>query len=89
MAMYGMDIEQVRQLATLFGQKADDIQQIIQTVSSRLSSTNWVGPDADQFENDWNSTLVPDLRRVEQSLRDAQQKANKNASDQSSTSASL
>ncbi len=89
MAMIGMDVEQVRQLATLFGAKADAINDIITEIGNRLNSTEWKGQDADQFKNDWNSNLTTQLRNVEQALRDAQQKANKNASDQDSTSASL
>lgn len=89
MAMIGMDVEQVRQLATLFGAKADAINDIITEIGNRLNSTEWKGQDADQFKNDWNSNLTTQLRNVVQALRDAQQKANKNASDQDSTSASL
>ena len=89
MAMIGMDIEQVRQLANLFGAKADAINDIITDINSRLGTTEWKGTDAEQFRNDWNSNLTTQVRNVAQALRDAQQKANKNASDQEQTSASL
>lgn len=89
MAMIGMDVEQVRQLATQFGAKADAINDIITDITNRLSSTEWKGTDSEQFRNDWNSNLTTQLRNVEQALRDAQQKATKNATDQEQTSSAL
>ncbi len=89
MAMIGMDVEAVRGLARTFEQKATAIDEIITTINSQLSSVEWKGNDAEQFRNDWNTTLTTQLRNVAQALRDAQQKANKNAQDQETTSASL
>ena len=89
MAMIGMDVEAVRGLARSFEQKATAIDEIITTINSQLSSVEWKGNDAEQFRNDWNTTLTTQLRNVAQALRDAQQKANKNAQDQETTSASL
>lgn len=83
---YGMDIEQVRQLANQLGQKAQTIDEVISTITNQLGSTDWKGPDADQFRNDWNGTLTTQLRNVAQALRDAQQRANKNAQEQEQTS---
>lgn len=87
MAMYGMDIEQVRQLANQLGQKAEQIDHIIQDITSRLGSTDWKGPDAEQFRNDWQGTLSSQLRNVAQTLRDTQTRATQNASAQEQTSA--
>lgn len=87
MALYGMDIEQVRQLASQLGQKAEQIDQIIQEVSNRLGGTDWKGPDADKFRNDWQGTLTSQLRNVAQALRDTQNRATQNASQQEQTSA--
>ncbi len=89
MAMIGMDVQQVRDLATQFGAKADAINDIITEITNRLNSTEWKGSDADQFKNDWNSNLTTQLRNVAQALRDAQQKANSNAQAQEDTSNSL
>lgn len=83
---YGMDIEQVRQLANQLGQKAQTIDEVISTITNQLGSTDWKGPDADQFRNDWNTTLSTQLRNVAQALRNAQQRANKNAQEQEQTS---
>ena len=87
MALYGMDVEQVRSLASLLTQKADSIEQVIQEITNRLAGTDWKGPDAEQFRNDWNSTLVPSLRRVKDTLTETSQRATRNAQDQEQASA--
>lgn len=86
MAVYGMDIEQVRSLAAQLGQKADQIDSLISEVTSKLGATNWTGPDANQFRSDWSGTLTTQLRTVAQTLRDTQQRATQNAAQQEQAS---
>ena len=86
MAVYGMDIEQVRSLAAQLGQKADQIDSLISEVTSKLGATDWTGPDANQFRSDWSGTLTTQLRSVAQTLRDTQQRATQNASQQEQAS---
>ena len=75
MAFLGMDVEQVQNLSRQLDQKATDITNMISTLNSTLQSTEWKGPDADQFRNDWNSTLSQKLRQVSESLKQASQSA--------------
>ena len=82
MAFLGMDVEQVQNLSRQLQQKASDIDNIITTLNSTMQSTEWKGQDADQFRNDWNSSLTQKLRQVSQSLKDASSKASKNAREQ-------
>jgi uncharacterized protein YukE len=86
--MFGMDIQQVRQLSTQLSQKASDIEQILSSLSSQLNSTQWEGPDANQFRNDWTGQHTTALRNVANALRDASAKATQNASQQEQTSGS-
>jgi hypothetical protein len=87
MAMFGMNIEQVRQLAQLLGQKAEMITgDIIPTITSQLSGTEWEGPDAAQFRSDWEGNLSSMLTQVAQQLVDTQTRANRNADEQDSAS---
>lgn len=88
MAIVGMDIQQVRQLSTQLSQKASDIEQILSSLSSQLGSTQWEGPDANQFRNDWSGQHTSALRNVANALRDAANKASQNASQQEQTSGS-
>lgn len=89
MAVWGLDVQQVRQLSQQLNTKAGDIQSILTTLTSVLSSTQWTGPDAEQFRNDWSGQHTAALKNVITALQDASQKASSNASAQESTSSSL
>lgn len=89
MAVWGLDVEQVRQLGSQLNNQAEQIQQIVSTLTNTLNNTQWTGPDAQQFHNEWTSQHVPALRNVVQALRDAGGKATANAAAQESASQSL
>lgn len=86
MSFLGMDTSAVRQLAAQMTQSASEIQQISQQLTVQLQNTQWVGPDRNQFENDWTGTHVQQLNIVMQALTDASQKANLNADQQDQAS---
>jgi hypothetical protein len=83
---HGMNVEQVKQLAQQLNQKGTQIDQILQEVNTALQNTSWVGPDAENFKNKWTSEGVRQLNAAKQILTDASQAANRNASEQDSTS---
>lgn len=65
----GMVVEDVEQLGNLLiHQVADQINQIVQQVNSKLHSTNWVGDDRMQFENDWQGQYMNQLNHVRDAL---------------------
>lgn len=86
MAVWGLDIQQVRQLSSQMRQQADNIQQTLTTLTGALNGTQWVGPDATQFRNEWSSTHTAALRNVINALQDASQKAARNADAQEQAS---
>jgi len=86
MAVWGLDVQQVRQLSSQLNQKASDIDSILSTLTNALSNTQWEGPDATQFRSDWSGQHTAALRQVGQALRDAANKASQNASAQEQTS---
>ena len=43
MAMYGMDVAEVRQLASLLQQSSADITSMISKLTGELGRTTWVG----------------------------------------------
>ncbi len=86
MAIWGLDIQQVRQLSTQLNQKATDIDSILTTLTNALNNTQWEGPDANQFRNDWSGQHTSSLRNVASALRDAAAKASQNAAAQEQTS---
>jgi ABC-type transporter Mla subunit MlaD len=89
MAVWGLDVQQVRQLSSQLNSKAGDIQGILTTLTSLLNSTQWTGPDAEQFRSDWSGSHTAALKKVVAALQDAAQKASSNASAQESTSSTL
>ncbi|MBB0990985.1 WXG100 family type VII secretion target [Dietzia sp. SLG510A3-30A2] len=88
----GLDPELVGQMATRFDSEAQNIQNLISQMNSVVSSNipaNWKGTDAQQFQGEWESTLVPQLRNVEQALRLASTTARRNIQAQQSTSSQV
>ncbi len=79
--------EEVEALAADFDHKAGDVETLITTVNSRLSSTTWVGNDRDAFEATWAGEMTNNLTQLANSLREAGQIANNNAQQQRTASA--
>lgn len=86
MAVWGQDIGEVRQLANQLTTKAEEIQGIMTQLNSRINQVHWTGPDADKFKSDWNGQHVSQLKTVISVLKDAGQRAQRNASEQEQTS---
>ncbi|SEQ81576.1 WXG100 family type VII secretion target [Arthrobacter sp. OV608] len=82
MAMWGLDVQQVRQLSSQLNQKAEEIQSILSTLTTSLDGTQWQGPDATAFRNEWAGAHSSSLRQVVQALQDASHKAATNATQQ-------
>ena len=86
MALYGQDIEQVKQLAAQLNSKAGDIQNVISQLTSAVNSVEWRGPDAERFKSDWQGQHVPQLKQIVSALETASQKARTNAAEQQQAS---
>ena len=82
----GMDIDAVRALATQMNNNADQIQNLMNTMTTQLQNTNWVGPDREKFLGDWQSTHVSQLNNVITGLQQASQDAQRNAGEQETAS---
>ncbi|HEU5332743.1 MAG TPA: WXG100 family type VII secretion target [Actinocrinis sp.] len=87
MGMYGMDIDAVRSFAKQLDSKADEIEQIINALTSGLGSVQWEGPDASGFRQDWETCHRSQLKNVADALRQTATTANNNATQQEQTSA--
>lgn len=70
MAVLGMDIEQVLQLATSMQNNAEQISQATSQLTGQIDSTQWMGQDQSTFRSDWDSTYRPQLNNVVQALQD-------------------
>ena len=87
MASVGADVEQLRALAQLFGDKATSLEDVVNSINGQLHSAGWVGEDADAFKSDWDSNLTALVRNVVQSLRACNTSLNQQADEQEKASA--
>jgi uncharacterized protein YukE len=60
----GMNIEEVRSTAGSMEQAAQRIGDVVSRLNAALASTEWKGPDADRFRQDWQSQHAPAIRRA-------------------------
>jgi len=86
-ASVGADVEQLRALAQLFGDKATSLEDVVNTINGQLHSAGWVGEDADAFKSDWDSNLTVLVRNVVDSLRERNTSLNQQADEQEKASA--
>ncbi|NQX16050.1 WXG100 family type VII secretion target [Rathayibacter sp. VKM Ac-2857] len=82
MAVWGLDVEQVRTLSTKLTTEASNIQSILNSLTTQLGNTEWTGPDATQFRGDWSGNHTASLRSVINALEEAGRKASDNATQQ-------
>lgn len=71
MTMFGANPEQLTALGRNLQRQIDSINGVLNTVTSALAGTTWVGPARDQFESDWNTTFRSALTRLNQAFEAA------------------
>lgn len=87
MALYGADVESLRQLAQTFNNKSQVLDNDVNlALKSLVSATDWQGSDGDKFKDDWDSVLAPQLRNAAQALAQAGWDLNRNADEQEQSS---
>ena len=88
MAFLGMAPEEVQNLGTLLSTTIPgEIDTIISKVSGQLGSTQWEGPDRQQFESEWTGEHVAQLNAVKTALESFGQHALTEAQQQTEASA--
>ena len=86
MAIWGADVAQLKTLGSKLQAGSQEIENQKSMLTKVLAATQWLGPDADKFRNEWNGEHMAALTRVSQALQQASQQANRNAADQESAS---
>lgn len=87
MALYGADVESLRQLAQTFNNKSQVLDNDVNlALKALVSATDWQGIDGDKFKDDWDSVLAPQLRNAAQALAQAGWDLNRNADEQEQAS---
>jgi uncharacterized protein YukE len=84
--MYGLDVQAVRTLGTQLSSEADQLEATVRKLTSALEQTQWVGPDATKFRNEWQSQHSVALRNVVEALRQTSTNAKQNADAQEQVS---
>ena len=82
----GMDIDAVKTLSGLMKTKGEEIRTVMNTLTTQLQNTQWVGADRERFLSDWQSQHVAALTRVAAGLDDASVLASQNATQQEQAS---
>lgn len=83
---YGMDIENVRTTGRTLQQTSDDINGVINCLNNLVNSTQWQGPDADRFKNEWWPKHRDQLKAVSTEVHGLGQSALNNADEQQDVS---
>ena len=85
-ATKGMNIEEVRRMSAQLRDAAEEISRIEQDLTSGLADVDWTGPDADRFRGQWQSEMVPALQQIMNSVNELGETAERDASEQETTS---
>lgn len=78
----GADVQELLQLATKLEHAAGGIAAARSVVSGRVSSAQWIGPDADRFRAQWSGELQGKLKSVSAALEEAGKTVRHNADQQ-------
>lgn len=84
--MYGANVEQLRQCAQQFDQQARAVDSMARWLQ-QIPLDGWKGPDARQFHDEVQHTLVPHLTRVAVAVREAARDLRTQAQQQEHASA--
>ena len=88
MARMGMDPDVVERIGTQLKSQAQQIESVIHAIEGLIGEARaaWEGPDAQQFNDWWNSQHRPALTNAQQAIDGLGQSAMNNAADQRAVS---
>lgn len=82
----GMDIAEVQALSAQLTHASEEINQLANTLTSKLEAVSWSGPDRDRFVSDWQGQHKSALLQISQALQGAATSATQNAQAQEQAS---
>ena len=68
MGMQGADIMQMQQLEQRLRQESGAVNELMGRINSALTNTQWTGPAADRFKQEWNDQFVKALQTLSNAL---------------------
>jgi uncharacterized protein YukE len=84
--VFGLDVAAVEDLARVLDEQADAVRRVITTVTTQMDGTEWNGPDATQFQQEWDGTHQTALNNIATALDGYATTARTNATAQENTS---
>jgi hypothetical protein len=86
MPIWGADVDQLRELGNKLNAGANEIDSQRNLLNSALDNTQWEGPDADRFKEQWRGEHTSKLKQISEALREAGNRAKQNAEQQTQAS---
>lgn len=66
----GGTIEQMTTMGSTFNSKAEELDSLVQAISSALAATDWEGGAAVRFRSQWDGEFRQTFARVSEGLRE-------------------
>lgn len=86
MAFKGMNPEEGREVATGITEAGQQILDAIEQVTGQVNGVNWIGPDYDAYQQDWNSFVSSQVSSLVDAFQAKSDELNQHAEQQESTS---
>ena len=86
--VFGLDVEAVKSLANTLRTQAEQVRTVVTTITTQMAQTQWNGPDATQFQEEWDGTHATKLNEIAAAIETYGTTADNNASMQQDTSTS-
>lgn len=86
MAFKGMNPDEGREVATAIKQAGDAILEAMDAVTGVVNGVEWVGPDYDSYQGDWNSFISGAVNSVVEAFDAKSEELNTHAEEQDATS---
>ena len=68
MGMQGADIMQMQQLEQRLSQESTAVRELMSRIDQALLNTQWTGPAADRFKQEWSENFVKALTTLSEAL---------------------
>jgi len=68
MGMQGADIAQMQQLEQRLQAESGAVQELMKRITGTLETTNWTGPAADRFKQEWRDDFSKALNTLAEAL---------------------
>ena len=86
MAFKGMNPEEGREVATGITEAGQQILDAIEQVTGQVNGVNWIGPDYDAYQQDWNSFVSSQVSSLVDAFQAKSDELNQHAEQQEVTS---